>query len=183
MKQRTLVIVALLVFALFFAGCTGKRAQQPATTLPAATPALPATTPVPAPGTTQPLVGAWNLIGMTVQNGTVPYKPTTQITMQFNSDDTLQGNGGCNNNYGTYVFTGMVTPFGSGMTLSPITSTKAYCMEISAQENTYFEDLQVTNYGVVNVDQLVLTGSTQNTLVYLRAVPTLTPLSIVYPNL
>ncbi len=170
MKQRTLILIVLLVSALLLAGCTGTPASQPANSLPAATPALPVTSPTLPPGTTQPLVGSWNLMGMTVQNGTVPFNPTTQITLQFNSDGTFHGYGGCNNYFGSYAFTGAITPFGSGMTISPIASTKAYCQETSAQESTYFEDLEVINAGVVNVDQLVLTGTTQNKLIYTRAV-------------
>ncbi|MDD1704591.1 MAG: META domain-containing protein [Methanoregula sp.] len=72
---------------------------------------------------------------MTVQNGTVLYKPTTQITLQFDRDGTFLGNGGCNNDYGTSAFARKVTPFGSGMALSPITSIKAYCRERSSPEN------------------------------------------------
>ena len=182
MKKYTLILAVLLVLALLLAGCASKPASPPATTRPTTAPLLPVTTPTLPPGTIQPLGGAWNLIGMAIQNGTEPMKPTTQITMQFNNDGTFQGNGGCNNYYGTYSFTGTVTPFGSGMTISPITSTKAYCLETSAQENTYYEVLQDTNAGVVNIDQLVLTGSTQNKLVYQRAVTTPKPSSIVYPN-
>jgi len=182
MNKRTLLLIALLlVLAVAAAGCASRAPVTPATTRPTSTPALPLTTPTLPPGTLQPLGGMWNLIGMTVQNGTVPSNPTTQITIQFNNDNTFSGYGGCNNYYGTYTFTGTVTSFGSGMALSPITSTKMYCQQTSLQENTYYQDLQDTNAGVVNGNQLVLTGSTQNTLVYQQNVPTPTS-SLVYPN-
>ena len=184
MNKRTLILIALLlVLAILAAGCASKTPVTPATTRPTTTQAPPLTTPTIPPGTLQPLGGAWNLIGMTVQNGSVPFNPITQITIQFNNDNSFAGNGGCNNYYGTYTFTGTVTPFGSGMSLSPITSTKMYCQDTSSQENTYYQVLQSTDSGVVNVDQLVLTGNTQNTLVYQRAVPMPKPSSAVPQNL
>jgi heat shock protein HslJ len=184
MNKRTLILIALLlVLAILAAGCANKTTATPATTRPTSTQAPPFTTPTIPPGTLQPLVGAWNLIGMTVQNGTVPFRPTTQITIQFNNDNSFSGNGGCNNYYGTYTFTGTVTPFGSGMAMSPITSTKMYCQSTSSQEDTYLQVLQDTNSGVVNGNQLVLTGVTQNTLVYQQNVPTPVQSAAVPQNL
>jgi heat shock protein HslJ len=161
MKRSAVLIGFVLLVAVLVCGCTMPFAAQPP-----ATPALPITTvsqtPVAEPG----FLGNWVLTMMTIQDGSVLLKPTTDITLTFNADGTLTGYGGCNNYFGSYTVTGTTTKFGNGITVSPLTSTKKYCEINGQQETTYLAILQDIRAYSVNINQLTLTDKSNNVLVY-----------------
>jgi heat shock protein HslJ len=105
---------------------------------------------------------------MAIQDGSVPLKPTTEITLTFNPDGSATGYSGCNNYFTNFTLTGISTPKGDGMIFGPIATSKMYCVSTSGQESTYLEILQSTGAYVVNGDLLTLTGTTQNALVFQR---------------
>jgi heat shock protein HslJ len=103
---------------------------------------------------------------MTIKEGSVVLRPTTDITLAFNADGTLTGYGGCNNYFGSYTLTGTTTMFGEGITVSPLASTKKYCEINGQQETTYLAVLQGTTAYSVNIKKLTLTDKSNNALVY-----------------
>jgi heat shock protein HslJ len=153
---------ALLVTAVLVCGCTMPfAAQSPATpTATATTGAL--ASPAPEPG----FYGNWVLTIMTIQEGGVPLRPSTEITLTINNDGSLTGYGGCNNYFASYTLPGTITKFGNGIAINPIASTKKYCEINGQQETTYLVILQRTIAYSVNVDQLSLTDRSNNVLVY-----------------
>jgi heat shock protein HslJ len=103
---------------------------------------------------------------MTIQDGSVVLRPTTDITLTFNADGTLTGYGGCNNYFGSYTLTGTTTKSGNGITVGPLASTKKSCEINGQQETTYLAILQDTMAYAVNSNQLTLTDKSNNALVY-----------------
>ena len=61
------------------------------------------------PLTDPALTGSWTLKGIMVGAGTSSTIPSTQITLTFKNDGTLNGFGGCNNYNANYVLTGRTT--------------------------------------------------------------------------
>lgn len=165
MKPVVLGCVLLLILVVACTGCTGTT-KAPATPVQTPAPVTPATTAAPA--LPAMLAGSWQLTTMAIQGGTAITYPTTAITLSFNADGTIFGNGGCNNYNGPYVLTGATTPKGSGITIGPLASTKMYCQTTSAQESTYLEILGKTAAYVVDGTQLTLTASDGNVLIYQR---------------
>lgn len=173
MKPVVFGCVLLLILVVACTGCTGTSpAPAPTTQTPA--PVAPTTAATP----TLPvnLAGSWQLITMAIQGGTAITHPTTAITISFNSDGTVTGNGGCNNYNGPYVLTGATTTKGSGITIGPLASTKMYCQTTSSQESTYLEILEKSMAYNVDGTQLTLVASDQNVLIYQRpsTIPTMT---------
>ena len=171
MKRSAVLTGFVLLFAVLVCGCTTLSPVQPP-----ATPALPVTTVSQTPAAGPGFLGDWVLTMMTIQDGSVLQKPTTEILLTFNADGTLTGYGGCNNYFGSYTLTGTTTKSGNGIALSPLTSTKKYCETSGQQEATYLAILQGTIAYSVNIDQLTLTDKSNNVLVYKvpSAVPTTT---------
>lgn len=166
--------MVLIILAVICTGCTGKT-SAPATAIPTPSPAVIATTPA-APALPQNLAGSWQLTLMGVQGGTAVTHPTTPITLYFNNDGTVSGNGGCNNYNGPFVLTGTTTDKGSGIRIGPLGSTKMYCQTTSSQEDTYLGILGKTLAYDVDTTQLTLTASDKNVLIYQRpsTIPTVT---------
>jgi len=175
MKKISVLIGLCAILAVLASGCT----------TPAQTPATPPPTPVPtaAPTIVQPspvFFGKWILTTMAIQEGTVPLHPTTEITLVFNADGTLTGYGGCNNYFGTYMLTTTMTKFGNGITFGPVASTKKYCEINGQQETTYLQILQNTLAYTININQLTLTDTSLNVLVF--KVPSALPTTVQYPH-
>ena len=103
---------------------------------------------------------------MTIQDGSVLLRPTTEILLTFNADGTLTGYGGCNNYFGSYTLTGTTTKFGNGITVGPLASMKKYCEINGQQETTYLAIIQDTMAYSVNINKLTLTDKSDNALVY-----------------
>jgi len=165
--------VLILILAAACAGCTGTT-TAPATTV--TTPAPVVVTTAAAPALPAMLAGSWQLTTMAVQGGTAVTYPTAAITLTFNSDGTVFGNGGCNNYNGPYVLTGATTAKGNGIAIGPLSSTKMNCQTTSSQENTYLGILEKAMAYDVDSTQLTLTASDGNVLIYQRpsAIPTVT---------
>jgi heat shock protein HslJ len=161
MKRSAVLIGCALLFAVLVCGCT-----TPSPAQPPATPALPVTTVSQVPAAEPGFLGNWMLTMMTIKEGSVVIRPTTDITLAFNADGTLTGYGGCNNYFGSYTLTGTTTMFGDGITVSPLASTKKYCEINGQQETTYLAILQDTMAYAVNSNQLTLTDKSNNVLVY-----------------
>lgn len=172
MKPVTMGVFLFLILAVACAGCTGTT-TAPATTVQ--TP-VPVATTAAAPALPAALAGSWQLTTLAVQDGTAITYPTATITIEFNSDGTVFGNGGCNNYNGPFVLTGATTPKGSGITIGPLASTKMNCQTTSSQENTYLGILEKTMAYDVDGSQLTLSASDQNVLIYQRpsTIPTVT---------
>lgn len=97
------------------------------------------------------LKGKWELDYLGFSN-----KPIAQLfntrkpTLEFNTnEETLVGNGGCNNYSGTYRADGHKLKFG------PIASTKMACPSLDG-ESIYFQNLQKISSFSVHEDQLTL---------------------------
>jgi heat shock protein HslJ len=161
MKRSAVLIGFALLFAVLVCGCT-----TPSPVQPPATPALPVTTVLQVPAAEPGFIGNWVLTMMTIQEGSVVLRPTTEILLTLNADGTLTGYGGCNNYFGSYTLTGTTTKFGPGIAVSPLTSTKKYCEINGQQETTYLAILQNTLAYSVNINKLTLTDKSNNALVY-----------------
>jgi heat shock protein HslJ len=175
MKSVVWGLVALMILAVVCAGCTSQKTSAPATSIATPAPVVTATTPA-VPALPANLAGSWQLTTMAIQDGTAVTHPTTAITLYFNSDGTVTGNGGCNNYNGPYSLTGTTNTKGSGITIGPLASTKMYCQATSSQESTYLNILGKTMAYDVDTTQLTLTASDQNVLIYQRpsTIPTVT---------
>ena len=173
MKSAFFSMMALAILAVLLAGCTSQQ-PVPAVT-PMTTPVATAAPTASVPAVPENLVGNWQLTTMGIQDGTAITHPTTTITLNFGSDRTVSGNGGCNNYNGPFVLSSEVTSTGTAITIGPLTTTKMYC-ETSAQETQYLSLLTDTMAYVVDGTQLTLTGKEQNVLIYQRpsTMPTVT---------
>lgn len=174
MKSIVWGFIVLMIIAVACAGCTGKTSAS-ATTI--TTPVMVATAATPVtPVLPASLAGTWQLTTMAIQDGTAITHPTTAITLYFNNDGTVSGNGGCNNYNGPYVLSNEVTSKGTSITIGPLTSTKMYCQATSLQETQYLELVADTMAYDVDGNQLTLTGKEQNVLIYQRpsTIPTVT---------
>lgn len=161
MKRSAVLIGCALLFAVLVCGCT-----TPSPAQPPATPASLVTTVSQVPAAEPGFLRNWVLTLMTIQEGTVVLRPTTEILLTFNADGTLTGYGGCNNYFGSYTLTGTTTKFGNGITVGPLASTKKYCEINGQQETTYLAILQDTMAYSVNINKLTLTDKSNNALVY-----------------
>ncbi|MFA6225689.1 MAG: META domain-containing protein [Methanoregula sp.] len=166
MRKFLVSRVFLLIAAVMIAGCTG---TQPATLPPtvvgtAATPAVPAQ-----------LAGNWVVTRMGIQDDSAVINPTTQITLVFMADGTVSGNGGCNNYNGPFTLNGQTTTLGKGISIGPLVSTKKFCQDYSNQESTYLNILQNATAYNVDGNQLSITATTGDVLIYQ------TPASLVTP--
>jgi heat shock protein HslJ len=103
---------------------------------------------------------------MGIQDGTAVTDATTEITLKFSDGGTLSGNGGCNNYNGPFTLSGETTSKGKGITIGPLVSTKMFCQEFSSQETTYLNILQKAMAYNVNGDQLSITATTGDVLIY-----------------
>ena len=173
MKKLIVLFGWALVLLVLVSGCTTRLpAPQPAAPTPI--PTLLVTAVPPTPAVPQVLYGKWILTTMAIQNGTALIRPTTEITLVFNPDGNLTGYGGCNNYFASYTQLGTSTKFGSGITLGPVASTKKFCEINGQQEMTYLSILQDTAAYDVNINQLTLTDTSENVLVFKvsSAIPT-----------
>jgi heat shock protein HslJ len=112
---------------------------------------------------------------MGIQDGTAVTNPTTQITLMFNADGTVAGNGGCNNYNGPFTLTGATTPKGNGISVGPLVSTKMFCQATSGQETTYLNILGKAMAYNVDGNQLSITATTGDVLIYQVPASLVTP--------
>ncbi len=159
------VVLLTLVTVLLAAGCTGGEPAAPPQS-PAATIEVPMTTATP---TIPPeFLGRWTLTTFGIQYGTKVQNPTTEITLTLNPDGSLTGWGGCNNIFGSYSLNGIQTSKGMGMNITNLGSTKKYCQVYSNQEDQYISILGKTYAYSGDGYLLVLTATTEDTLVFKR---------------
>ncbi|MCX6699127.1 MAG: META domain-containing protein [Methanomicrobiales archaeon] len=164
MKLLPYLFLAIVIITVMVAGCTSPQpVPQPVVTTTPATPI--ATTPV-TPAVPVQLIRDWIVTTFGVQDGTAVTYPTTQISLTFNPDGTLYGNGGCNNYNGPFTLTGQTLAKGSGITVGPLVTTQKVCPVYSAQENTYLQILRNAVAYVVDGNQLTITDRTGNVLIY-----------------
>jgi heat shock protein HslJ len=173
MRKFLLLLALLVIAAVLITGCTTPQpAKQPIpTTMP---PTVVVTTPAQ-PTVPVQLTRNWVLTTMGIQDGTGVTQPTTQISLTFNPDGTLTGYDGCNNYYASFTLTGMTTPKGNGMMISNITSSKKYCETLAQQETTYLTILGKVMAYNADGNQLSMTATTGDVLIYQ------TPASLVTP--
>ena len=175
MKKITILLFIFVIAAVLIAGCTTPTpAPQPApVTLPPTV--IVTATPAP-PALPAQLTRNWVLTTMAIQDGTGVTHPTTEISLTFNPDGSLTGYDGCNNYFGSSTLTGMTTPKGNGMTISNIASSKKYCETLAQQETVYLAILGKTMAYNVDGNQLSMTATTGDVLIYQ------TPISLVTPK-
>ena len=177
MKKIAILLFIFVIAAVIIAGCTTQKPATPLVTTPATLPPTVIVTASPTPALPVQLTrNYWVLTTMAIQDGTGITYPTTQISLTFNPDGSLTGYGGCNNYFGSSTLTGMTTPKGNGMTISNIASSKKYCETLTNQENMYLTILGKTMAYNVNGNQLSMTATTGDVLIYQ------TPVSLVTPN-
>jgi len=165
MKKLIVLVNCALVLLVLVSGCTTRPpALKPV--IPAPVPTLPVTTAPQMPEVPPIFYGKWILTTMAIQNGTALIRPTTEITLVFNPDGNLTGYGGCNNYFASYTQPGTTTKFGSGITLGPVASTRKFCEINGQQETTYLSILQNTAAYDVTINQLTLTDTSGNVLVF-----------------
>jgi len=176
MKKIAILLFIFVITTVIIAGCTiPNPAPQLVTTPATMPPTVVVTTPVP-PALPAQLTRNWVLTTMGVQDGTGITHPTTEISLTFNPDGSLTGYDGCNNYFGSTTLTGITTPKGNGMTISNIASTKKYCETLAQQEIMYLAILGKTMAYNVNGNQLSMTATTGDVLIYQ------TPGSLVTPK-
>jgi len=167
MKFWTACTIIGIAITVFVAGCSSPiPVSTPLTPVPTVTP-IP--TPVPQQAVNDPLLlGTWNLKVMSIQAGTVPTIPGSQITIAFYDQGTLSGFAGCNNYNGPYMLTGSILPSGKSISIGPIISTQNFCAGSSDTEATYTSILQKATSYTVNGDGLTITDNLNNKLIYQR---------------
>jgi len=172
MKQIYLILLVLLAAAVMVTGCTSPQpaAQPIPVTTPVATPVV-----TSAPSVPTNLAGQWTLTTLGIQGGTAVIYPTYGITLTLNNDDSLTGYDGCNNYFGSFALSGMMTPKGEGMTVSDISVSDKYCETLADQEQEYLAILGKTEAWVVDTTQLTLTASNGDVLIYQRPETLVTP--------
>lgn len=175
--RKLLVFMAFLVIAaIMISGCTSTKPAAPPATTPATQPPTLVVTAAATPTLPAQLAGNWVVTSMGIQDGTAVIKPqSSQITLKFSADGTISGNGGCNNYNAPYTLSGTTTPKGQGISIGPIVSTKMFCQEYSSQETTYFNILQKAMAYNVDGNQLSITASTGDVLIYQTPVSLVTP--------
>ena len=174
MKKIAILLFIFIIAAVIIAGCTTQKPATPLVTAPATLP--PTVTAAPTPALPVQLTRNWALTTMGIQGGTGITHPTTDISLTFNPDGSLTGYDGCNNYFGSTTLTGITTPKGNGMTISNIASSKKYCETLAQQENMYLAILGKTMAYNVNGNQLSMTATTGDVLIYQ------TPISLVTTN-
>ncbi|MFA4824696.1 MAG: META domain-containing protein [Methanoregula sp.] len=182
MKKTTILFLIFVIAAVMITGCTSTpppAVQQPTTvaTLP---PTVVVTTPA-TPAVPVQLAGNWVLTTMGIQGGTGVTYPTTEISLTINPDGSLTGYDGCNNYYGTCTLTGMTTPKGNGMTISNIASSKKYCATLADQETMYLNILGKAMAYNVDGNQLSITATTGDVLIYQTPASLVTPVQYPHP--
>lgn len=173
MRKFLLFLAFLVIAAVMITGCTSTQpAVQPT---PATLPPTMVVTTVATPAVPAPLAGDWIVTRMGIQDGTAVTTPTTQISLSFMADGTLTGYDGCNNYYAAYAFTGQTTPKGQGMSINNVSSTKKYCSTLANQETMYLTILGKVMAYNVDGEQLSMTASTGDVLIYQRPASLVTP--------
>jgi heat shock protein HslJ len=168
MNRCRIILLALAVLAILVAGCSNQPASPTATPIPTSHP-LPVTSPVPPTTPIQPFRGDWALATMASHEGMFPQTPTTAISLSINSSSgNLSGYGGCNNYYAPYRLAGTETPFGNGISIGPVASTKKYCEESSSFESLYLTTLGNTKAFAGDETYLTLTDDDNDKLVFNR---------------
>ena len=181
MKKITILLLILVIAAVMMAGCTTPQpAPQPApATLP---PTVVVTTPAP-PAVPAQLAGNWVVTTMGIQDGTTVIRPdSTDITLTFFADGTVAGNGGCNNYNGPFTLSGETTPKGKGISIGPLASTKMFCQAYSSQETMYLNILQKAMAYNVDGNQLSITATTGDVLIYQTPASLVTPVQYPHPG-
>ena len=181
MNKTTVLLLIFVIAAIMTAGCTTQTpAPQPA---PATLPPTVVVTTIPSPpAVPAQLAGTWVVTTMGVQDGTAVIRPdSSDITLTFFADGTVAGNGGCNNYNGPFTLTGVTTPKGNGISIGPFASTKMFCQAYSSQETMYLNILHKAMAYTVNGNQLTLTASTGDVLVYQTSASLVTPAQYSHP--
>jgi heat shock protein HslJ len=177
MKKIAILLIIFVIAAVLIAGCTTQKPATPPVTARATLPPTVIVTATPAPpALPAQLTRNWVLTTMGIQDGTGVTHPTTEISLTFNPDGSLTGYDGCNNYYGSASLTGITTPKGNAMTISNIASSKKYCETLAQQETMYLAILGKIMAYNVNGNQLSMTATTGDVLIYQ------TPISLVTPN-
>jgi heat shock protein HslJ len=175
MKKITILLFIMVIAAVILAGCTTpKSAPQPVTVPATLPPTVVVATPAP-PVLPAQLTRNWVVTTMAIQDGTAITYPTTEISLTFNPDGSFTGYDGCNNYFGSATLTGTTTPKGNGMTLSNIASSKKYCESLAQQETMYLAILGKTMAYNVNGNQLSMTATTGDVLIYQTPATLVTP--------
>lgn len=182
MKKTTILFLIFVIAAVMITGCTSTPptvAQQP-TTVATMPPTVVVTTPA-TPAVPVQLAGNWVVTRLGIQDGTAVINPTTQITLTFSPDGTLYGNGGCNNYNGPFTLTGATTPKGMGISIGPLVSTKKVCEYYSQQETMYLNILGKAMAYNVDGNQLSITATTGDVLIYQTPASLVTPVQYPHP--
>ena len=175
MRKFIVLLTFFVIAAVLISGCTTTPTPAPKPT-PAPLPPTVVVTATPTPNTVPvQLTRYWVLTTMGIQDGTAVTHPTTEISLTFNPDGSLTGYDGCNNYFGSFTLTGMTTPKGNGMTISNIASSKKYCETLAQQETMYLAILGKTMAYNVNGNQLSMTATTGDVLIYQTPATLVTP--------
>ena len=174
MKKIAILLFIFIIAAVIIAGCTTQKPATPLVTAPGTLPPTMIVTAAPTPALPVQLTRNWALTTMGIQDGTGVMHPTTDISLTFNPDGSLTGYDGCNNYFGSTTLTGITTPKGNGMTISNIASSKKYCETLAQQENMYLAILGKTMAYNVNGNQLSMTATTGDVLIYQTSISLVT---------
>jgi heat shock protein HslJ len=174
MKPLTLLLLVIVIGTVMVAGCTNQQPASPVTPTQT-TPVVTASPTTAAPTVPVTLTRNWIVTTMGIQDGTAIAKPTAQISLTFSQDGTASGYGGCNNYNGPFTLTGQITSKGNGIAIGPIVSSLRYCRDYTEQENMYLQILGNAKAYNVDGNQLSITDTSGNVLIYQ------TPASLVTP--
>ena len=176
MKIHSFLLLVIVIGTVMVAGCTSQQPVSPPVVTPIPTmpvvtaPATPATPAVPLT-----LTRNWIVTTMGIQGGTAITYPTAQISLSFNQDGTVSGYGGCNAYSGPFTLTGQTLSKGIGIAIGPLVSGQRFCRDYSNQESDYLQILGKAIAYNVNGNQLSITDTSGNVLIYQ------TPASLVTP--
>ena len=167
MKYSVLLIMTLLLISAFIAGCTGIKSTSPAP-VPTATIISSPSGSAPGAGAGSALTGSWNFQAGVYGGRNAFIVPTdVQITAVFDDQGNLSGFAGCNNYNARYTLTGQQLTMGQEIVIGPIAATQKSCAD-STVETPYLNVLQNANAYVVHGNNLVLTDTKGDQLVFQR---------------
>jgi len=107
----------------------------------------------------------WLLVATETEDGLTPVAQGSEITLDFEGEDQVTGNGGCNQYNGSYTVEDETISFGA------LVSTRMACSEdaLTAQEQTYVAALEASTGYVVTENQLTLMSADEQVLHFIRA--------------
>ncbi len=105
----------------------------------------------------QSISGDWKLTSIIIESD-MAYSIIAPITVRFDGDGKISGNGGCNSFTGKYSFRTPKKPFTKPVkiTFTDIISTTMACDKTSTVENVFFRSLKEAATVILDKEELII---------------------------